>query len=246
MQFLAAPLLWGLFLAGVPTLIHLLNRRRFIVVDWAPMKYLKLTIRTNRRRMQIEQLLLLALRTLLMILIVLTVARIALSKSSMGGWLAKRSRISRIVVLDDSLAMGYRTEGKTAFDRAKQAATEILRGTGNKDSVTFLTTSPASTPLIHDASLEDSNKIISQIESMQPTDAAVTWSRTFKTIDDCVNTATFPQKQIILITDLRRSGWTNEVTAAANRWASLGVESAHHRHWFARHIQHRLAEILAG
>jgi hypothetical protein len=225
MQFLAAPLLWGLFLAGVPTLIHLLNRRRFIVVDWAPMKYLKLTIRTNRRRMQIEQLILLILRTLLMILIVLTVARIALSKSSMGGWLAKRARVSRVIVLDDSLAMGYRTDNKPAFDRAKQAAGEILRGSGNKDAVTFLTTAPGSAPLIREASLEDSSKIVSQVQSLQPTDAADDWAKTFKTIDDCLNTATFPQKQVILITDLRRTGWSNEVTAFANRWESQGVEA---------------------
>ena len=225
MQFLSPFLLPGLILAGVPILIHLLNRRRFIVVDWAPMKYLKLTIRTNRRRMQIEQLILLALRTLLMILIVLTVARIALSKSSMGGWLAKRARVSRVIVLDDSLAMGYRTDNKPAFDRAKQAASEILRGSGNKDAITFLTTAPGASPLIKEASLEDSSKIVSQIQSMQPTDAAVNWAKTFRTIDDCFNTATFPQKQVILITDLRRSGWSNEVTTFANRWESLGVEA---------------------
>jgi hypothetical protein len=224
-QFLAAPLLWGLFLAGVPTLIHLLNRRRFIVVDWAPMKYLKLTIRTNRRRMQIEQLILLALRTLLMILIVLTVARIALSKSSMGGWLARRSRVSRVIVLDDSLAMGYRTAGNPAFDIARQAAAEIVRSSGNKDAITFLTTSPASEPLIKEASLEDSNKIVSQIQAMQPNDAAVTWAKTFKAIDDALNSATFPQKQVIIITNLRRSGWSNEVTPFADRWASQGVET---------------------
>ena len=225
MQFLSPFLVWGLVLAGVPVLIHLLNRRRFTVVDWAPMKYLKLTIRTNRRRMQIEQLLLLALRTLLMILIVLTVARIALAKSSLGGRLARRARVSRVIVLDDSLSMGYRTNGKTAFDRAKQAATEILRSTGPQDAVTFLTTAPASSPLVREASLANATKLVSQIQALQPTDAADNWAGTFKTIDDCLSTATFPQKQLILITDLRRSGWSKEVTDLANRWAAKDVEA---------------------
>jgi hypothetical protein len=225
MQFLSPFLLPGLVIAGIPVLIHLLNRRRFVVVDWAPMKYLKLTIRTNRRRMQIEQLILLLLRTLLMILLVLTVARIALSKSSMGSFLARRSRVSRVIVLDDSLAMGYRTEGKTAFDRAKQAAGEILHNTGTQDAVTFLTTAPQSNPLVREASLEDSAKLVSQIQTLQPTDAAANWAGTFKTIDDCLNTATFPQKQLIIITDLRREGWSSEVTEIATRWAARGVEA---------------------
>jgi hypothetical protein len=225
MQFLSPFLLPGLILAGIPVLIHLLNRRRFILVDWAPMKYLKLTIRTNRRRMQIEQLILLALRTLLMILIVLTVARIALSKSSMGTWLARRSRVSRVIVLDDSLAMGYRTEGKTAFDRARQAATEILRNTGPQDAVTFLTTAPQSLPLVREASMADSTKLLEQIQASQPTDAAANWAGTFKTVDECLSTATFPQKQVILITDLRRQGWSNEVTNIATRWAAKGYEA---------------------
>ena len=37
----------GLLLASVPIIIHLLNRRRFKLVEWAPMKYLKLTLQTN-------------------------------------------------------------------------------------------------------------------------------------------------------------------------------------------------------
>ncbi len=64
MHFLAPLLLAGTVLATAPIIIHLLNRRRFIRVDWAPMEYLKLTLKTNKRRLKLEQWLLLALRTL--------------------------------------------------------------------------------------------------------------------------------------------------------------------------------------
>ena len=222
---LAGLIVGGILISCIPVIIHLLNRRRFIVVDWAPMKYLKLTIRTNRRRMQIEQLILLILRTLLMLLLVLTIARIALSTSSLGSWLSKRARVSRVIVLDDSLAMGYKTDGKTAFDRAKQAATEMLRNSGSKDAVTFLTTTPASAPLVKEASLDDPTRVISQVELLQTTDAAANWAGTFKTVDDCLNSATFPQKQVVIITDLRRAGWSRDVTEIANRWAAKGVEA---------------------
>ena len=57
--FLSPLLIWGTLLGVIPIIIHLLNRRRFRRVEWAPMRYLKLTIQRNRRRIQIEQLLLL-------------------------------------------------------------------------------------------------------------------------------------------------------------------------------------------
>src|SRR5438309_8676775 len=103
MPFLVPSLLWFSALASVPIIIHLLNRRRFMRVDWAPMKYLKLTIKTNRRRLRIEQMILLAIRTLVVILIIMAVARPVLSPNAMGSWLAGHGRTSRIVVIDDSL-----------------------------------------------------------------------------------------------------------------------------------------------
>src|ERR1051325_7698051 len=100
MAFLSPILLPLLALASVPIIIHLLNRRRFQLVEWAPMKYLKLTLKTNRRRMRIEQLLLLIVRTAVVALLFFALARPALSKNGLAGWLASRSRTSRIIVID--------------------------------------------------------------------------------------------------------------------------------------------------
>src|SRR5215207_345466 len=100
MAFLSPILLSFLALASVPVIIHLLNRRRFQLVEWAPMKYLKLTIKTNRRRLRIEQLLLLALRTALIVVLILAVARPVLTEAGgLGGWLgSRRGRVSRLLV----------------------------------------------------------------------------------------------------------------------------------------------------
>src|SRR5438270_5627669 len=56
--------------ASVPVIIHLLNRRRYRVVDWAAMRFLLAAMRKNVRRLRVEQLLLLAVRTLLLALLV--------------------------------------------------------------------------------------------------------------------------------------------------------------------------------
>ena len=143
MHLLAAPMLAGLILASVPILIHLWNRRRFKLVEWAPMKYLKLTIQTNRRRMRIEQLLLLAVRVLVVALLFAALARPALSRTGIGSWVASQSRASRIIVIDDSMSMGYVADRQSAFERAKDAATQIIRSIGTQDDVTVVLRIPA-------------------------------------------------------------------------------------------------------
>src|SRR5438876_4739718 len=59
--FLNALMLFGLAALAIPPLIHLLNRRRFQVVDWGAMQFLQVS-ETTRRRLLIEELLLMALR----------------------------------------------------------------------------------------------------------------------------------------------------------------------------------------
>src|SRR6059058_5857406 len=62
--------------ASVPIIIHLLNRNRYRVVTWAAMRFLLAAQRKNTRRMRLEQLILLVVRTLLVLLLVLAMASV--------------------------------------------------------------------------------------------------------------------------------------------------------------------------
>src|SRR3954452_25175841 len=71
---------WGFVAAGlaamsIPIIIHILNRRRFKTVTWAAMEYLLRAMRKNRRRLKFEQILLLAVRCLLLSLLGFALAR---------------------------------------------------------------------------------------------------------------------------------------------------------------------------
>ena len=68
-------LLAGLLLISAPIIIHLINRMRYRRVHWAAMEFLLKAQKRMKRKMIIEQLLLLLLRILLMILIGLLLAR---------------------------------------------------------------------------------------------------------------------------------------------------------------------------
>src|SRR5689334_18112622 len=72
----------GAAAAAGPVIIHLLNRRRFRTIDWAAMDFLREAVRRNRRILQLRDLILLALRTLCLLLFGLAMARPYLSRTA--------------------------------------------------------------------------------------------------------------------------------------------------------------------
>ena len=139
--FLGVPAMawWGLA-AGVPILIHLLSRRRYRRVPWAAMDFLERAFKKTRRRLKLENLLLLLLRVLAVLLLALALAdpRVAGSKL-FGGVAGGASNV--ILIMDDSFSTDVRDDGDVpCFARAKTAALRILAGLdGDSDAAAVIT-----------------------------------------------------------------------------------------------------------
>jgi hypothetical protein len=217
LTFLNAPLLWGLVLAAIPIIIHLLYRRRFRRVEWAPMKYLKLSLQKNRRRIQLEQLLLLLLRTALILLLIFLVARPLVHAAGLAGWLGGRSRANHLLLIDDSLSMGYREAGRSAFDRAQELAREIISSIGPKDRFTLMLASRPKTPLLHEVELVDARQALALVAAAQETDVHVAWANVLAEVERRLAGATYPIGEVSIITDLRRAGWGDALQELSDR-----------------------------
>ena len=85
LAFLHPLLLWGLPLCAVPIVIHILNRRRHQKLPWAAMSFLLAAMKRNKKRLQMEQWLVLLLRTLAVLLLVFLVSRPLLDGGLVGG-----------------------------------------------------------------------------------------------------------------------------------------------------------------
>src|SRR5947209_9044674 len=98
-------------LISAPIIIHLINRMRFKRIRWAAMEFLLKSQKRNRRRLIIEQLILLALRCFLVFLAVMLVSRY-LGLSFAGFEL---QNTMHVVLVDDTLSMSdhWREEGDT-------------------------------------------------------------------------------------------------------------------------------------
>ncbi|HEY7327459.1 MAG TPA: BatA domain-containing protein [Gemmataceae bacterium] len=88
----------GGLLVSSPIIIHLINRMRFKRIRWAAMEFLLKSQKRNRRRLIIEQMILLALRCLLVLLAGFLVARFVGAKPTGQG-------ATHVVILDDTPSM---------------------------------------------------------------------------------------------------------------------------------------------
>src|SRR5438128_10802673 len=111
-------------LVSAPILIHLINRMRFKRIRWAAMEFLLKSQKRNRRRLIIEQLILLALRILLVLLAGLLLARLL----GASAFFTPKNTL-HAVILDDRLSMGdhWKAEDgsrKNAFHVARRLAAD--------------------------------------------------------------------------------------------------------------------------
>src|SRR5919201_1193054 len=116
----------GAALVSSPIIIHLINRLRYRRVKWAAMEFLLKSQKRNRRRLIIEQLILLLLRISLVLLVGLLLARFLSDALAF----TRPQNTLHVVLLDDTPSMGdaWRQDGqpRNTFDAAKAAVVEEI------------------------------------------------------------------------------------------------------------------------
>src|SRR5512134_1370486 len=124
MSFLNPIMLFGIAAVSIPIIIHLLNRRRFQKVVWAAMRFIQASVEKNQKRMRIEDMILLALRCLILALLALALARPAILSDASD--IFGQSKVTAVVILDQSRSMGMSDGTGTRLDKARKAAEQAL------------------------------------------------------------------------------------------------------------------------
>src|SRR5438874_12965038 len=109
LPFLAPVMLLGLAGMAIPIIVHLLNRRRYNVVDWGAMQFLQIS-ETTRRRIMVEELLLMLLRMGLIAVLVLALATPFLEGPALARIAGGGDR-DVVLIFDGSYSMGYSDQG---------------------------------------------------------------------------------------------------------------------------------------
>ncbi len=116
----------GAAAAAIPIVIHLFNRRRFRVVPWAAMEFLRVAHRRNFRRLKLERWLLLLLRCLAILLLAAAIAQFTPAGTALAPLLGSSNRLT-VVVWNDAYPMAYRPPGSpSVFIRSRRLLTNWL------------------------------------------------------------------------------------------------------------------------
>ncbi|MCA8959817.1 MAG: BatA domain-containing protein, partial [Planctomycetes bacterium] len=106
-------------LASIPVIIYLINRQRYRRVRWAAMEFLLRAMKKNRKRLRLENLLLLIVRTLIVLLFILGMLRPVLDTGALP--IAAGSARAELYVVDASYSMGLEDGGRSLLDQALDA-----------------------------------------------------------------------------------------------------------------------------
>jgi hypothetical protein len=200
-------LLWGLALGSAPVIIHLLNRRKFKETEWAAMRFLLAAVRKNSRRLRIEQLVLLAVRTLLLLLVVLALAQPAVEQLS--AFFQPGQPVHRIIVVDASLSMGLHVRDATLFDRAREIARSIVEGSRQGDAFNLVRLSNLPPQVIVGTPAFQTATVVDEIDQMQlPHGRGELLTGLQKAAELLRAAPEIAQKEIYLISDFQRATWT--------------------------------------
>jgi hypothetical protein len=196
-------LLYGLAAASIPIVIHLLNRRKFREVPWAAMRFLLAAIRKNRRRIRIEQWLLLAIRTLILLLVVSAMAKPFLEAF---GAVIVGQRTHRVLVLDASLSMGYKSGDSSRFDEAKALAAQLVKDSRPGDAISVILMGDPPRVVIGDPS-SNLSEVKREIDDLSITDGGANLVATFEKVDRVLETSQISQKEVVYLADLQAASW---------------------------------------
>jgi len=219
-QFFLNPayVLPGAALVLVPILIHILSRLRYKKVRFAAMEFLLESEELNRRRIVLEQLLLLLLRILAVILIGLLIARLVLDPSRL--LMLRGASVHHVAILDDSLSMRDREGDSTVFKKALQTLENMLTEGSQQPGasrVTILSMTDPQRPIVSDRMLDAAfvQEILPRLRNLTCSWRAASPVDAMNAAKDILAADGSAAPQVHVLTDLRATDWNSRPDVVA-------------------------------
>lgn len=212
--FLSPWLLLGGLAAASPIIIHLLNRRKYREMEWAAMRFLLEAVRKNARRIQVEQLLLLALRVLILLLFALALSRPYVE--TFGEIFQAKAEVHKILVMDASYSMGFQPqEAGTLFEQAREIARNIVKNSRQGDAFNLVQNSELNRAEIVNPAFKPAD-VLSEIEGLRLPDARGNLRGCLERVRKIVQSVKSPMpKEIYLLSDFQQATWSGETAEEA-------------------------------
>jgi len=190
---------FGLACVSIPIILHLLKRKRR-PIPWGAMRFLEQAYRKRRRILTIEQLILLALRCLLLALIAMGVGSLML-----GSGLQQALPTTMVIVIDQSIGSALVDGETTSLEMNKafalRAIDELyaLRG----DRVVLIGAAKPAGGLVMPES-SDLSSVRTMIERLEPTDSKLDLAQALLLAGGLNRNPDSPSRQVLVIASSMR------------------------------------------
>ena len=199
--FLHPIYLFGLLTASLPILIHLLNRRRLKRVRFPAVRFVLLSQKRISRSYRLRHWLLLALRTLAVIVLALLLANPIFQTGA--GLFAGGGPVSLVVLLDNSLSMTWSGDGD-GFKRAKEAARLLISSLNDGDRAGLIPTNISGKESFR--LKQEKDVLLKELDEIEIADGTANLAAALGKAYELLNEPA-EQKEIRLVTDLALTGW---------------------------------------
>lgn len=207
--------------AAIPLALHLLHRRRQQELPWAAMELLMQAIRQNSRTVRIEQWLLLILRTCVLILFALALARPLMRGNTGAESIVAEPPKLWVIVMDGSYSMGYTAQRESLWQIAQRRAIQLVRTAAPSDAFALIQMAEPSKAVIGQPTF-DAARAIEVIERLKCGDEGGDLPSCLELVEQTIGDAqqtTDEQNdvQIVFFTDLGRDSWQSAVSGSDRR-----------------------------
>ena len=232
MSFLNPFLLFGSLALAIPILIHLVRREKSEIIPFSSLMFLLKVPKRSIRQQKIKNLLLMALRLLILALLVGAFARPYLTQPSKPVANANSNR-GTVLLLDNSYSMRYGNN----FDKMKTEAKKRIDGLRASDRMSIVAFNDSASLLSRPTS--DKNALKAAVDTLEPSFGGTRYYEAFTLADRVLSEFGGDQKQLVIISDFQRNGWNRSsresvigtdvkmesVSLAVKDWNNVGIDS---------------------
>jgi hypothetical protein len=205
-MFLNPLLLLGLTAVSVPIIIHILNRRKFQKVVWAAMRFVRVAMQKNQKRIQWEDILLLILRCVLVALIAIALSRPIISAFGKAAGALGSTKVTAVLLLDNSYSMSQ-IDGQTSkFEQAKHVADQVISSLPSGSNIAVMLASDVAAPVIPQPTY-DLLYARDAVKKATLSDHASNMLPPLQKALEILNRQAAPHKEIYVLTDTQSLGW---------------------------------------
>ncbi len=195
---------WCVPLVAIPIVLHLLTLHRLKTVDLSTFRFLFDTYVQQRRKMKFMDALIALLRTLFLLFLILACARPMIRhwNTLFGGTGGGRDIF---LLVDCSASMNAVTDGVSAFDRAKTAASAVVDKLGSDDLVTLVRVASRPEEIVSKVTA-DTDSLKEKLGGLKTSPSRANLFATFTQLFGGGSPMTL-KPQIYFFTDSQASGW---------------------------------------